>query len=317
MSIFLSNNIVSFLFIEFLILALMIVSQVSVFKILNDWNFEASTPLQYSLEKKNYLVNTIIYFSIAAKTILFIFFIKAIDELSSIVPGAMCSAGVIGANSYGNILLVLKIFIIFGFGVWLIVNKMDLKFVSFPYLRSKYHLFTLMFIFVVIELMLEILYFSNVPLKVPVFCCSIVFQIGNLPFGLNIPFLIILFYLIAAVVYVANKNKYALLSFVSSLIFLFIAYYAITYFFGTYVYELPTHKCPYCMLQREYLYVGYVIWTTLFLGVFFGISTYIIELITKRKYENLYKYAIFFITVFVVICTFLVIKFFISNGVLL
>lgn len=110
-----------------------------------------------------------------------------------IVPGAMCSAGVVGANHYGNALLLLKLLLIFGFGLWLIINKLDLGFITFPiwnvnifFLRSLY----------IGEFVLEILYFSNIPLTVPVFCCSVVFQAPKLPFGYTQTLLVLFFYTI-------------------------------------------------------------------------------------------------------------------------
>jgi len=295
----------------------MTVSLYSVIRILKYWDITSTTELQYSLEKRNYLVNTIIYFSTIVKIVPFMFFIKTIDDLSLIVPGAMCSAGVIGANGYGNILLLLKILIIFDLGIWLIINKMDLSFTNFPYLRPKYYMFIVSYFLICSEFILEILFFSNVPLKVPVFCCSTVFQVGDLPFGLNIPFLLVIYYLLAILVYISNLQKNALNSFISGILFLFASFYAITYFFGTYVYELPTHKCPYCMLQKEYAYVGYLVWITVFLSVFYSISGFVVELVTKQKYENGFKYARIFTIISVVVCTFFVLKYYLLNGVLL
>jgi F0F1-type ATP synthase membrane subunit c/vacuolar-type H+-ATPase subunit K len=34
-------------------------------------------------------------------------------------------------------------------------------------------------------------------------------------------------------------------------------------FIGPYVYELPTHHCPFCLLQKEYRYVGYPLYAAL------------------------------------------------------
>lgn len=108
--------------------------------ILRSWNFEASTPLQLPIREKNYLINTILYFTVAVKIILFLFFVQSLDSLSGIVPGAMCSAGVVGANGYGNLLLLLKLVLIFGFGLWLIINALDIKAVNFSFLKKKYWL---------------------------------------------------------------------------------------------------------------------------------------------------------------------------------
>ena len=106
----------------------MAISQVNIVTIVRYWDFNATTPLQYVLEKKNYLINTILYFTVSCKVILFLFFIQSLNALSGIVPGAMCSAGVVGANHYGNALLLLKLLLIFGFGLWLIINKLLLGF---------------------------------------------------------------------------------------------------------------------------------------------------------------------------------------------
>jgi hypothetical protein len=35
-------------------------------------------------------------------------------------------------------------------------------------------------------------------------------------------------------------------------------------FISLYFYELPTHHCPFCLLQREYGYIGYPLYTALF-----------------------------------------------------
>lgn len=317
MSIFLSNEIIVFLLIEFIVMVLMAISQAHIVTILRFWDFNATTVLQYALEKKNYLINTILYFAIVCKIILFIFFVKSLDALADIVPGAMCCAGVVGSNHYGNVLLLLKILIIFGFGVWIIINKLDLSFISFPYLKQKYYLFTFLFLCVILEGTLEILYFLNIPLTVPVFCCSTVFEAPKLPFGYTQTMLVLIFYSLFSAILVLNYLKHAMTSFTCNLLFLFAAYYAITYFFGIYVYEMPNHKCPYCMLQKEYYFIGYAIWGSLFLGVFFGISPFLLELLTKKHYAQMYKYSSIFLAITVSICTLYVVRFYLVAGVFL
>ncbi|AII14835.1 putative membrane protein [Campylobacter iguaniorum] len=317
MNIFLSDQIIAFLLIELIIIVLMAISQFYIVSIMRFWDFEATTSLQYNLEKKNYLINTILLFAITCKIILFIFFILSLNKLSSIVPGAMCSAGVVGSNKYGNILLLLKILLIFGFGLWIIINSLDLKAITFPYLRKKYMIFTLLFTFVLVEFFLEISFFTNIPLKVPVFCCSVVFQAPQLPFGYTKTLLVVFFYTIFTSIIVLNWLKQSIASFASSLLFMFVAYYAITYFFGLYVYEMPNHQCPYCMLQKEYFYVGYIIWGSLFLGVFFGIVPFLVELITKNSYFNLLKYSSICFIINALTCSFYVVKYYIKSGVLL
>ncbi|RXJ96232.1 hypothetical protein CRV00_03390 [Malaciobacter molluscorum] len=317
MNIFLLNDIIVFVFIEVILVILMLISEYSVIKILKNWNFSITTSLQYSLEKRNYLVNTIINFTIICKIILFFFFVKSLSELSNVVPGAMCIAGVIGANDYGEALLLLKIFIVFMLGIWLIINRLDIKSKKFIYIKPKYFFFNFILFLIVFEIFFEVLYFVNVPLKVPVFCCSTLFKADALPFGLTQSNLAITFYIIFIFTLIFSYLKKIVLSFLFNILFLFISYFSVTYFFSIYIYILPNHQCPFCILQKEYFYVGYFIWISLFLGVFFGISSYIIESLINKKITNLFKYSILFNTIFTLICTYFVVIYYIKNGVFL
>ena len=44
-------------------------------------------------------------------------------------------------------------------------------------------------------------------------------------------------------------------------------------FISLYVYELPTHHCPFCILQREYGYIGYPLYLALFGSGITGMGT--------------------------------------------
>lgn len=47
---------------------------------------------------------------------------------------------------------------------------------------------------------------------------------------------------------------------------------AVVSFVSPYVYELPTHHCPFCLLQREYRFVGYPLYAALLGGGVAGIA---------------------------------------------
>jgi len=46
---------------------------------------------------------------------------------------------------------------------------------------------------------------------------------------------------------------------------------SIVSFLSLYIYELPTHHCPFDMLQRQYGFIGYPIYLTLLAAVYFGL----------------------------------------------
>ncbi len=318
MELFLSNQVLIYLFSETLLFILSIIAFIGSISILKSWDFNDTSTKQYSLEKRAYLIILIILFSLIFKILLMPYFAYTIDKLSDIVPGAMCAAGVIGANEFGNPLLLVKIFILFLIGIWMIVNHEDLKAENYPFFREKFWFFVVIFSLLSVEYYLDIAYFLNISLEQPVSCCSVIFGLsGNneLPFGLSLSMLIVLFYLLYVLNMVLSFQKNSPLLFISSLLFLYIAYSSINHFFGTYIYQLPTHKCPFCMLQSDYYFVGYILWTLLFLGVFFGISNFILKILIKDELDSPYRYSRIFNTIFVILCSTYPIVYYIKNGV--
>ena len=93
-NLFLSNEIIILLFSQILIYFLLFISFFISIKILKNWDYKKSNSIQYSLEKKSYLVILIISFALFTKIFIFFYFIYSIDSLTFLVPGAMCAAGI-------------------------------------------------------------------------------------------------------------------------------------------------------------------------------------------------------------------------------
>jgi len=319
--ILLSNEVIVYLLSEAILYLLLLVAFVATAGLLKKWDFDAFTTEQFTLENRSYLIMTIVFFVMLLKILLLPYFIYTIDTLSDLIPGAMCGAGVIKANRYGDPLLVVKITVLFLSGLWLSLNRLDMTEKNYPYMRLKSWFFIGIFFILSTEFLLDILYFTHIETTNPVSCCSVIFgQNGGangLPFGLDIPKLLLLFYMLYVLTVLTVMNGMALVSMVSSLLFLVLAYYAVVYFFGTYIYELPTHKCPFCMLQDHYYYVGYFIWGSLLLGTFYSIDSALMQLFFKRSSVKLKRISLLFLTLFVVLCSAYVAVYYVENGVLL
>ena len=317
----LSNQVIVYLLSESTLFLLLLVAFIVSLKVLLKWDFESFTPLQFTLEKQAYLVTTIILFVFSMKFLLILYFIFSIDALSLLVPGAMCGAGVIEANDYGSYLLILKLTILFFLTLWLYINHYDMRTKNHKWFKEKSWLFSFIFVLMMIELGLDFSYFSNIDTHLPVSCCSALFGqlegANPLPFGLSITLLLVLFYLLYALVILTLKIKQTLLYILANIIFVYIAYYAVVYFFGTYIYQLPTHKCPFCMLQAEYIYVGYVLWASLFIGTYIGLSDAISTLWLKQSHTRSQKSVTRLLSFFVLLCTAYVAVYYFKNGVLL
>jgi hypothetical protein len=140
------------------------------------WDFSATSTAQYTLEKQSYLIATIIKYIFFLKLPLFLFFIYSIDGLSNIIIGAMCSAGVIDASSYGIPLLILKLVNLYLFGFWLIIHYGDLKTQNLKFTKVKFAFFIVASIAIILEILLDFLMFDSIDVSKIALCCGALFS---------------------------------------------------------------------------------------------------------------------------------------------
>ncbi|MEA3457010.1 MAG: hypothetical protein U9R26_10930 [Campylobacterota bacterium] len=319
--ILLSNQVIVYLLSESILFGLLFIAFVITLGILVRWDFGSYSEQQFRLERRAYLVMTILLFVFMVKFLLLVYFVFAIDSLSLLVPGAMCAAGVISANDYGMLLLFLKLVILLFLLLWMALNRYDLQAKNYPLFRIKSWLFVAIFLVIAIETGMDFAYFAHIDTLEPVNCCSTLYGqlegANPLPFGLSTITLLVLFYLLYMVVMGATLSGQKILSIVGSLLFVVIAYYSVVYFFGTYIYELPTHNCPFCMLQKEYYYVGYLVWGTLFVGTYLGLISSVMEIGLKVERRGERHIALVLLSLFVLLCTGYVAVYYLRNGVFL
>ena len=285
------------------------------------YNKNSTSPLQYRLEKQSYLAATIIKYIFYIKIPLFIFFIFSLDKISFILPGAMCGAGVVNATEYGTYLLVLKVLNLYLFAYWLSLNAEDMDSEKQPYMKLKFQIFILIYLLLISEIVLESMMFFSIDIKDVVDCCGAIFSNAKSTYMADIlstsPIILLsAFYGIYTILYLTyylqRRRMFALLN----LLFLLISLITLISFFGTYIYEMPTHHCPFCFLQREYSYVGYFLYIFLFLGTFSGLSIGLIDF-KKRKRQKYYKRALFLNTLYLIVVSSYPIIYYMKNSVLL
>jgi len=307
-SIFLSPEISIELFLEFLLLLVLSFTLLQSLFILKNYKAGEITTLQYDLEKKSYLVSVVISVSLSIKIILLAFFVYSLNELSFIIPGAMCGAGVISSNEYGEPLLFLKLVVLLFSALWLVLNKKDLLEPISPYFKKKILYFIALYIFILLEFILSFKFFSGVDTQSLVLCCASIYteDMHSNPLPLNmtklqlISVFYILYFMLMLFAYKKQKKFLALASFA----FVYLSYYAIVYYFSAYIYELPTHKCPFCMLQSEYNYIGYFIYASLFLAIY-------------NTFRFSYNKIIIYYSIFISILSYVLLTYFIDNKVFL
>ena len=288
-------------------------------KIFLKWDFNSTCQSQYKLEKQSFLSATIIKYIFALKVPLFIFFIFTLDKISNVLPGAMCAAGVVDATQYGTYLLILKVLNLYIFAYWLVLNNEDMKHENQPYTKLKFGVFLAAFFLLVIEITVEWLMFNAIDINKVVDCCGVIFSSSSgsyfsAIFAIKTPILLSIFYanFLAVAVFYFLKNRY--LFALSNTLFIITSLITLISFFGIYIYELPTHHCPFCFLQRDYDYVGYLLYVLLFVGTFFGLVVGLIEF-SQKDVKRYFNISLLFDLVYVLVVSGYPIFYYIKNGV--
>jgi len=284
------------------------------------WDINSTSTFQYGLEKKAILVATIIKYIFILKLPLFLFFIFTADKISGVITGAMCAAGVVNSVSFGLSLFVFKILNLYIFGFWLFLHTEDMKDEKLSYTKLKFSIFIIAFFLLLIEIIYEISFFTSLDVDKIVSCCGTLFSAASTStisfiFDISNPTIVTAFYLSFILYLISYFLKNTKLFLITNIIFFLISVLSLILFFGTYIYELPTHHCPFCFLQKDYYYIGYVLYITLFTGTFIGISGSILNLVKTKFSRNYYKISIIFNVLYTIIVTAYPIVYYIRNGV--
>lgn len=252
-------------------------------RILGRWNPASGSDLQLELERRTYLISTIMSYILSFELMSLFLFIYTADDLHTLFTGAMCAAGTLAVNSFGYPALLLKIVNFLLAGVWLIVNYADNRGYDYPLIRVKYELLNLLVPLLVLESVLLFAYFAGVKPDIITSCCGSLFShesgsfSGDLASLPHRPMQIAFFSGMAITAFSGMffylKGRAGYLFSVAATVTFLIAAASVISFICLYFYELPTHHCPFCLLQKEYGYIGYVLYATLFGGAVTGIGT--------------------------------------------
>jgi len=293
---FIAPEQVAIYFINFIFLFFLFIILKTSFEMIYKFDFNSSTSYQYKLEKRNVLISTIVSFFIIIKVLLIFFFMYFIDSLSPSIPGAMCAVGVLNSTPYGAYLVVVKILVIFMLGYWYYINKFDLKNYGFKFTKLKYKFLLFISVFILLEFLTEIDLFNSISPEKIVSCCGSVFggevkRFSTFLFDLENHISVFLFLITLFLLILFFLLKRYLLFSIFTIVFLIVAIYSLIDFFGLYIYELPTHRCPFCMLQKDYFFVGYILYFLLFFGSFYGSNIILLrniaDLSTKKRWFKL------------------------------
>lgn len=265
-------------------------------QILRKWDLQSGHEGQLILERRTYLISTILTFAFGLELMSLFLYVFTANNLCPLFVGAMCAAGTLNVNPYGYPTLVLKIASFLLAGLWLILNHADNQAFDYPLIKKKYLLLASIVPFSVGETTLQGAFFLNLKANVITSCCGSLFSseqvkgVGSELAALPIVPMMWIFYLgmgvtmlIGVYFYLRGKGGY-LYSLLTFAMF-GVSLAAIISFISVYIYELPTHHCPFCIVMEEYGYIGYLLYLPLFGAAVTGMGIGV--LLPFRRVESL------------------------------
>jgi hypothetical protein len=258
-------------------------------KVLETWDINSSSAEQLYLERKTYLVSTIVNYILGFVVLSAFLFIYTVDDIHRQFIGAMCATGSLNANPVGWIVLYTKVIVIFLSLIWIAINYLDQKAEDYPLMRKKYSILVFITAFVIVDSYLQLKYFMGLKPNIIVSCCGSLFNegeggIASSLSSLPVKPMMFTFYLTAGVFLVnavfslwLRKSIFKYMFAIVSFALFVVSIASIISFISLYFYEIPTHHCPFDIIQKDYDFIGYPLYITLFGGAFFGMATGISE----------------------------------------
>lgn len=128
-------------------------------KVARSWDLASGSEAQLSLERKTYLVSTMLACVFSFEVASLFLFVVLADRLHGLFSGAMCAAGTLNVNSYGYPALGLNILTGVLAGQWLILNHADNSVPDNPITKRKYILLAALAPVFVAACVVQTLYF--------------------------------------------------------------------------------------------------------------------------------------------------------------
>ncbi len=253
-------------------------------EVLRFWDLSSGSARQLSLERRTYLISTLVAYALAFELLSLFLFAYTADGLAPLFTGAMCAAGTLGVNRFGYPALLAGLASFVLAGLWLIVNRADNLAPDYPLIRVKYAFLLVLAAAVVAEGALRVRYFLGLDPEVITSCCGSLFSSRGKSLGASLaalparPTALAFYGSLAAsagaghLVYRRGGAVAAAALGLSSAAALVAGLAALISFVSPYVYELPTHRCPFCMLQAPYGHVGYALYAALLGGAVCGMG---------------------------------------------
>jgi len=252
-------------------------------RIARRWNPQGAEADQLQLERLGWLVAVLVRWAIAFESLSLLLFLYTAETIHPLFVGAMCATGSLNANPIGWHLIWVKLLLFLSGSLWILIDHLDHQLPLAPLTRLKFILLIPLLPLVGADLVLMWSYFSGLEPEVITSCCGSLFSSGGQGVASDLAALpirpmIIVFYGVSFLFGVllllcrrlAGWGWRSLLA-LSSGVFGLVALASVVSFISVYFYRLPTHHCPFDLLQGHYYFIGYPLYLCLFGAVLCGL----------------------------------------------
>lgn len=252
-------------------------------QVVKHWDIGSGSERQLTLERRTYLISTLVTWSFAAELVSLLLFVYSAEQMSTQLVGAMCATGVLNANPWGWPALFLKLAVFFAGAAWLMLNRVDNQAPDYPLVKVKYGLLLALLPLVGLGAATQLLFFLGLDPDVITSCCGALFTpdgggVAATVSGFDPVLSLFALYLGAIAVlngglmYLHHRRSGAAFTVTAATAFL-TAIAGIVSAVALYAYEHPHHHCPFCVLKPGHGFIGYWLYlplltaTALALGV--------------------------------------------------
>ena len=263
-------------------------------QIVRKWDIGSMSDLQLTLERRAYLAATIVRYGLWIQILSLVLFYMTLESVSEVIPGAMCATGALQASDFGFPALYSKIAVSILCVLWITVHNVDSRLEDYRLTPLKFKWVFFLVPLVLVDFTLQSLYFLDLDPEIISSCCGVVFEIEGEGLGASVaslaPYPIMLaFYATAPALFMLGRRSvrngtprgYYTYSTLGTLFFI-LAILAVISFISPYVYEAPTLHCPFCLMRKEYGYLGYLLYLLLFGAFLLSLLPGLLELLKRR-----------------------------------
>ena len=173
----LNNYITTYLVCSLLSIFVGLIAGLKGFYIWKNWDINNPAEKQYALEKKVYLIITVVSLGFLLRLLMIPLWFLSLQSMIGSIPGAMCLVGVHNVDApVSYIASSLKLVLPALYGYWLILNLLDRQAATQPFMNQKLAALAPMGILIVTEAILDICFFFSTPPR-QVSCCTSLFDI--------------------------------------------------------------------------------------------------------------------------------------------